>query len=186
MFWRNTLFKYRDVTGVYLCWQASNFGCTVVLTVAPAAKFWKRDSREILKTWQPRNFENVTAAKFWKRDSREILKTWQPRNFENVTLLVARRREHLRIFLAIFFVAPLPQKKTVFGHVIMHLDAWYGSHVSSKNSMPSPSATQRESIGRASAGIPSNTTTRSQTHVRQWKSEHWFSNNTWTMGWLRL
>ena len=158
---RNTLFKYRDVTGVYLCWQASNFGCTVVLTVAPAAKFWKRDSREILKTWQPRNFENVT-------------------------LLVARRREHLRIFLAIFFVAPLPQKKTVFGHVIMHLDAWYGSHVSSKNSMPSPSATQRESIGRASAGIPSNTTTRSQTHVRQWKSEHWFSNNTWTMGWLRL
>jgi len=135
---------------------------------------------------QPQNFENVTAAKFWKRDSREILKTWQPRNFENVTLLVARRREHLRIFLAIFFVAPLPQKKTVFGHVIMHLDAWYGSHVSSKNSMPSPSATQRESIGRASAGIPSNTTTRSQTHVRQWKSEHWFSNNTWTMGWLRL
>jgi len=110
----------------------------------------------------------------------------QPRNSENVTLSVARRREHFRISLAIFFVAQVPQKKAFFGLVIMHLDASYGRHVWSENSMPSPRATQREWNGRASAGIPSNTTTRSQTHVRQWKSEHWFSNNTWTTGWLEL
>jgi len=39
----------------------------------------------------------------------------QPRNFENVTL-VARRRVHYRVFLAIFLVAQLPPKRGVLVH----------------------------------------------------------------------
>ena len=39
----------------------------------------------------------------------------QPRNFENVTL-VARRRVHFRVFLAIFLVAQLPPKRSVLVH----------------------------------------------------------------------
>jgi len=39
----------------------------------------------------------------------------QPRNFENMTL-VARRRVHFRVFLAIFFVAQLSPKRGVLVH----------------------------------------------------------------------
>jgi len=39
----------------------------------------------------------------------------QPRNFENV-ILVARRRKHFRVFLAIFLVAQLPPKRGVLVH----------------------------------------------------------------------
>jgi len=39
----------------------------------------------------------------------------QPRNFENMTL-VTRRREHFRVFLAIFLVAQLSLHRGVLAH----------------------------------------------------------------------
>jgi len=45
----------------------------------------------------------TNAFYFWLR---------QPRIFENVTL-VARRREHFQVFLAIFWVAELPPKQVI-------------------------------------------------------------------------
>jgi len=41
----------------------------------------------------------------------------QPQNFENLTL-VARRREHFRVFLTIFLVPQLPPKRVLLVHKI--------------------------------------------------------------------
>ena len=50
----------------------------------------------------------------YPKTARSAVFVWrrQPRIFENVTL-VARRREHFQVFLAIFWVAELPPKQVI-------------------------------------------------------------------------
>jgi len=49
------------------------------------------------------------------KTARSAVFFFQPRNLENVTL-ISRRREHFRVFLAIFLVAQLPPKRGVWVH----------------------------------------------------------------------
>jgi len=119
----------RHITSPYahcgrLCWRSSPIrtncslkpsnktdGTTERLTGKPRRRFWK-SARDLPNS--PVSMGSEPVGKTNVQDIRFFLRR-QAQNFENTTL-VARRREHFRVFLAIFLVAQLSPKRGVFVH----------------------------------------------------------------------
>ena len=70
--------------------------------------------RAVKKTTSQNVWPRINSLIKTARSAVSILRR-QPRNVENVTL-VARRREHFRVCLAIFLVAQIPPKRGVLVH----------------------------------------------------------------------